>query len=566
MPGSGEGGGLFNFGRRDVADVRFEKIGTVGVVRLAEAKLEAERTAGDKIFIPEEGHEETDAEFAARQKARGQWGRRVKEIKNADGTIVSYEIEKATDYRQRLETIKSVPSGELDEDKKVIRVSWREADARVRAEAEKLSQGEGWLKRLSASKEKLQVLTEIAPYLPHDKWLEFIKDQEKIPLSIKNEAREARMGSWKRGVATLDKSVKEGVVLEDSAEYNDRALELYNIAKKNIVHPDEIADFVTSEAGESLRPMRATWLAVPTSFLKELKESGRISPSEQRNINAMRRPYAAPQQTWTGARLTLGEELEVPPDNSEDRFHPKDDAVKWAERRQAATTRIIENFESGKAVSLADKEQAEEELVLARLVLSGKTIDQLTDEEAAAAVAGTRFAGGTFAYHGQEKSTGDGEAQKKFLRMLARDLSDAAEKAVATFAGREKPDELAILMQDDDEPTPYHPIMAQIEVTKMVDFQTTQDTRFVEAWLDNKFVYGEPNEIYRIATTDQLAVKFPWPPKERIDKINARRAVRLRNLNRRRKDEGLDPLSAKEAELEALPYSSAEFISNQRKK
>ena len=225
-------------------------------------------------------------------------------------------------------------------------------------------------------------------------------------------------------------------------EYNDRVLEVYNIAKKNIAHPDELVDFVTSGAGESLRPMKEAWRAVPTSFYKELKESKKVSPSEQRIINEMRRPYIAPQQVWTGARVVLDETSEIPPDVSEDRFHPKEDAIKWAEKRQAAATRIIRNFENPpKDVpppSIADKEQAEEELVFARLVLSGKTIDSLTEEEAAVAVAGTRFAEETFEYKGEEKTAATGAPQKKFLRTLAGDLSDAAEKAVATFAGRGK--------------------------------------------------------------------------------------------------------------------------------
>ena len=185
-------------------------MGLIQVVQLAEAKLESERDQGERRFREEEGREETDAEFTARQRARGQWGRRVKEIKNKDGSIVGYEIEKATDYRQRLETIKSVSSNKLDEENKPIKISWREADAAVRAEAGKLSQGDGWLARLSTSKEKLRILAEIAPYLPHEKWLEFIKSQDKIPLSVKNEAREIRMGPWKREVVKLNEAVEEG--------------------------------------------------------------------------------------------------------------------------------------------------------------------------------------------------------------------------------------------------------------------------------------------------------------------------------------------------------------------
>ncbi len=332
------------------------------------------------------------------------------------------------------------------------------------------------------------------------------------------------------------------------------------MAKKDIKYGDEWVDYITSTPGEHLRKMKALWAGSTTGFYNKAKDSGKIGAPEIRNINAMKRPYLDPQFVWTSARLALGETDEIPEAREDDVFDPIDDAKKWASKKIPEAQRIIKNFEDGKQVTIEDKEKAENDLVLARLVASGKTIDQLNDAEAAEVLKGTRFTAQNFKYGGKEKTLRNEEDRKRFFKELARSQSDDADKSIVGFGEGKQVDEVAIMMQDR---SLYHPAMAELDVSKMQDIPKSQDTRFTEQWLDNKLARASESAVEQIITNDHISQDFPWPTKTRIDKINKNRAIRFKNIQKRLADEGKTPITIEEAELQPLPYSPEEFLRQQ---
>ena len=289
--------------KRNISKEEEEELG-----KLRERLDKGETLTPVELARLEELQEKKDASWGLRDQDEQQKDKdgNLKFEKSLDGSdklidgnrvpVMGWTTEADTDYRQRIETSKTTVG--RDKDGKAIRKSWRETDADVQAQGQKMP--DGWLKRLYDKNPKQA--GEIAPYVSHEEWLNFLKDPN-VSRSIKNAAREKRFGGWADGVKALQGAVDRGEILEDSPEYGNRALELFNIAKKNIQYSDEWVDFMTSTPGEGLRKMKAAWQGSTTGFYAAAKKSGKISPSEQRIINGLKRPYLDPSSVWVGARM-----------------------------------------------------------------------------------------------------------------------------------------------------------------------------------------------------------------------------------------------------------------------